>query len=182
MYVCVLMYTHIIWCSMWLAAKLSTCSWYCRGSESVDQRRHPRDGALDPGRGTGQRELSAATGALERSVGPLVGTVSVNGAVWDVALRRKKGRWLEVRKLWKMAMDVLCFIFLPWKRVIGVGSMGDLQDPKMEVRPYHISGHILEAYPLTKALYMVGTSNESLPQMAIDWRWRKWGNWLDSSG
>jgi hypothetical protein len=28
------------------------------------------------------------------------------------------------------------------------GSMGDLQDPKMEVRSYHIFGHILWGYSL----------------------------------
>jgi hypothetical protein len=30
-----------------------------------------------------------------------------------------------------------------------ISSMGDLQDPKMEVRQYHISGHILLGYSLT---------------------------------
>ena len=43
----------------------------------------------------------------------------------------------------------------------------EFQDPKMEVL-YHIFGHILGVYPLTYALYMVGASNQSVPEMAID--------------
>ena len=67
MYVCVCIHiSYYVLCGWLLSSVLVAGT--CRGSESVDQRRHPRDGALDPGRGTGQRELSAATGALERSV------------------------------------------------------------------------------------------------------------------
>ena len=36
-----------------------------------------------------------------------------------------------------------------WMAKKEVYSMGDLQDPKMEVRYYHISGHILWGYSLT---------------------------------
>ena len=43
----------------------------------------------------------------------------------------------------------------------------------MEVRQYHISGHIFWGYslkfrPEKQALYMVGTSNKSIPKMTIE--------------
>ena len=50
----------------------------------------------------------------------------------------------------------------------------EFQDPKMKVL-YHMFGHILWGYPLKLrpekyGLYMVGTSNKSVPEMAIESR------------
>ena len=48
----------------------------------------------------------------------------------------------------------------------------EFQDPKMDVRWYHVFGHILGIYTpyigLMYAFFMVGTSNKSVPEMAID--------------
>ena len=45
----------------------------------------------------------------------------------------------------------------------------------MEVRQYHIFGHVWWVYPLKfgpkeKAVCMVGNSNQSVPEMAIDYK------------
>ena len=47
----------------------------------------------------------------------------------------------------------------------------EFQDPKMGVL-YHMFGHILGVYPLTKAwIHMVGTSNQSVPEISIE-KWK----------
>ena len=47
-------------------------------------------------------------------------------------------------------------------------SMGDLQDPKMEVRQYHISGHIFWGYSLKFRPYIWQVPPIEVPEMAID--------------
>ena len=43
----------------------------------------------------------------------------------------------------------------------------EFQDPKMEVL-YHIRPHFVGISPYIGRIYMVGTSNESVPEMAIE--------------
>ena len=45
----------------------------------------------------------------------------------------------------------------------------EFQHPKMEVL-YHIRQYFVGIFPEIKALYMVGTSNRSVPEMASDLR------------